>query len=274
MEDIYTAVQPFYLLAKILGLFPVSFRENRITKVFDFILSTFSTFLLFFVIHLFYSNDDGFKMSKLGFLVWDLSIYLVQFMLIGQFGWQIYKRHEIKRFLKQLRDFDTEVKFGNDFFCCKIFIQISLQVKKLGKTTDNKTHKRFAYQAVIVLVCSCCCGSVGLPVLLHYFGILEKMRWLLKFIFLHIGIYKLFFAVQFFLASLALRERFKLLNASLKVSGNLKKIEIFTIKSNNTKNFELFSKLFLDLCDLIEVVNSTFAFQLVPIVLGALVKFY
>ena len=236
MEDIYTAVQPFYFLAKILGLFPVSFKANQVTKVFDLILSTFSMFLLFVVIKLFYNYDDGFKMSKLGFLVWDLSIYLVQFMLICQFGWQIYKRNEIKRFLKQLRDFDTEVKFGNDFSCCKILIQISLQVKKLGITTNNKTHKKFAYQAVIILVSSCCCGSEGVPVLLHCFGILEQMRWLLKFIFLFIGIYKLFFAVQFFLASLALRERFKLLNASLRVSENLKKIKIFTMKSNKTKN--------------------------------------
>lgn len=84
--------------------------------------------------------------------------------------------------------------------------------------------------------------------------------------------YKFFYTVQFVLASAAVLQRFKLMNDHLRRSLWYKKdIKVF-ITSKNVTSLKLFSKLYLDLCDLIDIVNSAFTLHLIFVVISSAVS--
>lgn len=104
------------------------------------------------------------------------------------------------------------------------------------------------------------------------------------FVLLPSGVYQLlhcsFYASQFALASLGIRERFKLINKcffEIRNTPNFIKIErgfissITTVKTQPNMMFnyqakqklKIFSELYSDLCDTIEIINSTFTTHIV-----------
>ena len=85
----------------------------------------------------------------------------------------------------------------------------------------------------------------------------------------YMGFYQSFYVCQFGLASILIRERFKLLNESLGEIYDQRKSKKFktpTVLQN-------FSKLYFDLCDSIELVNSSFAVHTIFILFEGLVSY-
>jgi hypothetical protein len=88
-----------------------------------------------------------------------------------------------------------------------------------------------------------------------------------------IRIYNLFFAAQFCIFAFEIRERFEILNRKLRkdfisFTGN---IMIVHDKRNSSK-LKQFSILYHDMCDGIEIINSTFTFQLIFVFSSCLVS--
>lgn len=99
----------------------------------------------------------------------------------------------------------------------------------------------------------------------------DTVYFFINYIFFFIGSFKYFFTYQFCFASLALRERFKLLNDFLKKLVIDNKFK-FSSTSTTFDNLKSVTELHLDLCDLIELINSTFTAHLIFILLSVLVR--
>lgn len=127
MENIYTSIKPFYVYAKLLGIFPLSFvgkPTNGVLKVkpHDILITSFSFALLIGLIFLelhfetFIKSDSSIltKASK-------ASVAASLFLLVSSFFYQISRRNEIKHFLEILRIFDEEVRKLASFILIKDF---------------------------------------------------------------------------------------------------------------------------------------------------------
>ena len=93
----------------------------------------------------------------------------------------------------------------------------------------------------------------------------------LKFLLLPSNVYQLlhnyFYASQFACAALAIRARLKLLNDYSSSFVHNKK-EFRVVVHQKKFNLKLFSKLYNDLCDLIELLNKTFTWQLIFVMIN------
>ena len=116
MDNVYTAIKPFYNFVKVLGMFPMTFQGHVIkgnfkTKRSD-VVSTCLSFLLFIALCC-ARTRDGIKNSQLApplsRILWEATFAFILSMLLAQFGIQIFKRNEIEKFLKQVHNFDNEV---------------------------------------------------------------------------------------------------------------------------------------------------------------------
>lgn len=115
MENIYTTLEPFYILSKILGVFPKSFvaaKQKGILKLewFDVVItccSLFTACVLFAVEIISQFNLD--RKISVSLKFWSVSLYLETFMLFIQFTIQILNSSKIELFLKQLHKFDQKV---------------------------------------------------------------------------------------------------------------------------------------------------------------------
>ena len=117
MDNVYTAIKPFYAFVKVLGMFPMTFQGHVIngnfkTKRSD-VVSTCLSFL-FFILLCCARTRDGIKNCQLtptlSRILWEATFAFILSMLLAQFGLQIHKRNEIEKFLKQIHNFDNEVK--------------------------------------------------------------------------------------------------------------------------------------------------------------------
>lgn len=116
MCNVYTKVQPLYFFAKVLGMFPMSFKGpmnkgNLETKLFDVFLTSLSFFLLFALIcvKLMIINSVYDKIERriiLGVFV----LLSIMMMLVIQFLIQVSNRNNIRKFISSLHNFDNEVR--------------------------------------------------------------------------------------------------------------------------------------------------------------------
>lgn len=116
MKNVFTSAKPFYVLAKILGLFALSFdgpasKGNLRTKWLDFFYSGVF-FLLPAILIAMYSlfGDDLVDESALLAKAWVVQNIFGVALLIIPFAYQQSKRQSIKTFLNGLDAFDTKVK--------------------------------------------------------------------------------------------------------------------------------------------------------------------
>ena len=255
MDNVYTAVRPFALFAKFIGLFPKSveglvIKENFKTKFSDMLLSSF--LLSIIIAMMFLKMMFGIAISSAGFtaLAWDISIYMLLSMLLIQFVMQIFKSGDIINFLDLLNNFDRNA------------VQLDL-------VTDHTRHKQLTLIAAIIILTLNLFSSL-VPAVLFWLKLTETNSMFVSISFFYTGTSELFYTYQFCLASLSLRERFKLLNTCLRNFWIKQKIKKFS-ESEPVKTIKHVSKLYLDLCDLIEVVNSTFTYHLVFVFISVLV---
>lgn len=115
MENIFTSVQPFYVLAKVLGTFPMSFDGPACKGLFkvkwhDLTVSALLFAFLLTLSFLKISLADSFIVESVVLQeAWGLSLIAGLYITLAQLAFQIYKRNEIKQFLRHLDDFDLEV---------------------------------------------------------------------------------------------------------------------------------------------------------------------
>ena len=81
------------------------------TKLFDVILTSFSLALFVTLLCVKILPDSQSQVVKSA--PWEITVVLVLVSLLIQFGLQIYKRNEIKTFLRLLHVFDSEVSQKN-----------------------------------------------------------------------------------------------------------------------------------------------------------------
>ena len=128
---------------------------------------------------------------------------------------------------------------------------------------NHGRHRKFVVHTIILSIIVSLFTTIH-PFLLIYLGFQDNIYLFFYFIFFYIEALKIFYVFQFYFASLALRERFKYLNQYLESFMDQKKLK----PANTLRNVR---KLYLDLCDLIELVNSTYTFHLVLVLIIVLV---
>ena len=101
-----------------------------------------------------------------------------------------------------------------------------------------------------------------LPLFYFLFNLLPVFDLFRNLTIFYMGLYKSFYTCQFCIAGILVHERFELLNESLKHLWMRRKLKLFTNSGISTA-LQHVSKLYLDLCDLIELVNSTFSVHLI-----------
>lgn len=121
MENVYSTAKPFYILAKILGLFPLSFVGPKVKGVFRTkwhgVLSSILSisFLIFLIVMNCYDKDNaGFDSAMLK-NVWHLQALFELMMIFCNFMFQIRKRHLIVNFLEDLDNIDVKVQAISNF---------------------------------------------------------------------------------------------------------------------------------------------------------------
>lgn len=112
MDNVYTIVKPFYILSKVLGIFPLSFdgppqKGFFITKWYDVITPLIlpGTSILLIALSALLGNE-----TEMLFGVWRISGIFVCFLVILQFCWQMNKFKSIPKFLEALNTYDLKVK--------------------------------------------------------------------------------------------------------------------------------------------------------------------
>lgn len=115
MDNIYTTVQAFATLLKVLGVFPMSFegpaRKGVLkTKFRDVVITIFPVSVLIVLI-LFALLDHKLVTIESSILAkaWNFCLILGLFMLLVAFVYQIIHRHNIRDLLQLLDNFDQEV---------------------------------------------------------------------------------------------------------------------------------------------------------------------
>lgn len=210
MENIYSTAKPFYLLAKLVGVFSMSFqgpmlKGQLVTKwndVFVLIIS-FATLLSLIIIKM---NVESFIENESSILIkaWDFALLAGLLMLFITLSFQTWRKQEIKEFLKVIYNFD-------------------LEAKKLGIEIDHKKHRQVTYFATLSVIVINTFVNMALPSAYVYSGFVKSMKFIVPFAYGYIGLFKLYYTYQFSLASIAIRARFRLLNNFLRF-GNFNQI--------------------------------------------------
>lgn len=278
MENIFTVFRPFYLLLKTFGAFPISFVGpvgNGVlrTKWHDFLLPILSLSLFFLLLVVKVSTESFVKSnSTILAIAWNYLIVFDLLTLLIQLCFQISRRAVIKQFLKLLNEFDRELT-------------------KLGLRVDHKRHQKVVVVVTFLVIGVNVFSGVLLPIYYYYTDFIVKFDLFVGLSYGYKNIFKLFYTVQLFFANFAVEERLKLLNDFLRWTSELlckfyiyynyfyyrKSHQIKTPKafsiSKNSQTFKLVSKLYLDLYDEIDNINSCFTFHTIFLVIGSIVSF-
>lgn len=91
-----------------------------------------------------------------------------------------------------------------------------MQAIKLGIRVDTKRHKQVVYVATFSVIGVNLIAFLSVPFFFVHSGFITESKPIVSFGYAHAALYRLFYTMQFSLASLAVRERFKLLNNQLR----------------------------------------------------------
>lgn len=127
MDNIFTAVWPFYFVTKTFGLFPMSFegparKGNLMQKYRDFVVPFLNVSIGIFLVPLivmYPMTVDNY--SPLMTTLVHLIVIFGAVLILSPFIYQILKRHSIKKFLLDLHYFDKKVTSCRHVFSIKIF---------------------------------------------------------------------------------------------------------------------------------------------------------
>lgn len=203
MKNIYTTAKPFYLPAKIFGLFPLTFTESKaktsyIVKFLDVFLTSLSFIVVLMLIYL-KLNSSRFIESDSLILVraWNIGLIFDLTGLLLILTLQVIKRNDIKKLFTLLRKFDDDFKL-------------------LGLEVDAVKHRKFVGFITVTFITINTLMYILLPISYIQSGFVTSFDATIPFTYSFFGLYKCLFVLQFSFASLAIRERFKMLNNFLK----------------------------------------------------------
>lgn len=115
MENIFTAVKPFYIFAKFLGLFPMTFEgpmSKGILRVkwYDVAASALAILVPIVIIAVnLIIGDESASSSSLLSNAWTIEAIAGDALVMIIFIYQQLKRQKIEEFLIKLHDFDEKV---------------------------------------------------------------------------------------------------------------------------------------------------------------------
>lgn len=117
MKNVLQNLKPFYILAKVLGLFPVNFDEKSFKISYNNVVySVVNILILFFMIlmAIFYGYDHALSSEMLSFLwqinsIFGLSLILLQFLI------QMKNIKVFPRLIAKLQMFDEKVKIVKNY---------------------------------------------------------------------------------------------------------------------------------------------------------------
>lgn len=135
---------------------------------------------------------------------------------------------------------------------------------------NHKWQKNMGHVALAFIAIATCYVTFSMPIIYVSNGYSERINWMFIVCLLFINTFRLFYAVQFTLATLVLCTRFDGLNASLKSFLSTP----ISVKQVLPKYFPIFrfGNLYHDLCNGVDLINDTFTLQLVFLFVNILVS--
>lgn len=122
-------------------------------------------------------------------------------------------------------------------------------------TTNHRAHKKYVYGAIVVIISVAVKMISTMPIVFLFFNSWDALQGSVVLCYSYINFFRMFYTMQFILASLAIRSRFKVLNNYLNYSTTFKDFRIIAMKGS--KNFWLL-RHYHSLCDGIDIINRTF----------------
>lgn len=129
MKNVYTSVEPFYVVSKFLGMFPMSFdgslRKGKLKVTCVDVLTTIIAAIVPFtlvLLNLFYKSIPDDSRTFLSEL-WIAENNFGVFLTLVRLPYQLYKFKSIERFLKKVHQFDEKVVKKGSSFKLVIFYQ-------------------------------------------------------------------------------------------------------------------------------------------------------
>lgn len=147
-------------------------------------------------------------------------------------------------------------------------MKIAFKARDMNIQLNFKVQRRYVFLVIFLTCLLPFLLSASNPIYMLVLG--NEVKISLVFYFFYVHFHRSFYIAQFVLACSAMQLRFKELNNNLNFSFSVTEIKIVA-----SKNYDLFKvgKLFHDLCDGIEILNQTFTFHLIAILMNTMVSF-
>lgn len=117
MDNFYSSVQPFYLILKLLGIFPISYEASGNGQVFKQkfldVLNCCVSFIIFMfvcAINIDHKNDVMRSSSDIITSAWSFSLLFCMLNVFVLLCYQIMKRNSIVRFFHLVDNFDGKAR--------------------------------------------------------------------------------------------------------------------------------------------------------------------
>jgi len=237
--NVYSAVKPFYFVAKLLGIFPKTFigpAEKGILQK-TFCDGFTSCCALIIMIACGIANSIFYEPFTFNSAIlqstWNVILVISLFTFSLMFVVEIRRSDSIVAFLKHVEEYDKEARLLN--------IQ-----------SDFNQHKGFVIKVTTCTAIVTCLFTIADPIL----NLLRGQISLNGMSYAYLQLYISAFILQFVFACLAIRMRFRELNRFvMQIDQDL-----------DATNVQMMTKLFHELCDGIKLINRTFTLQLIPII--------
>jgi hypothetical protein len=195
-------------------------------------------------------NNLDFVELSLHLFCFFFRLFLEFFLVIITFIYQITKRHDAIKFLHLLNDFDCKAKF--------------LHVKHEEKKSVKSQIFKMITIAFTFHIINCSSSIV-----LFFLGYNYNVDIFFPAGYGYTLSYLITLVVQFSLAALALKRRFRLLNDNLVFAFGTASATVHHSMASTHLPLTI-TELYTDLCLGIDTINSTFTLQLIPFVIMSL----
>jgi hypothetical protein len=201
MANVFTVFHPFYLILKLVGVFPKSFvgpveKGLLKTKCLDVIPPILVILWILYLIHEVTTGSHIINESLILMVAWNYSLIFELCLIILQSLYEIHHRESIVKFLGVLSEFDREL------------LQHNHQI-------DYKTHRKGVRIAIFLFVLFNFVKDSVFHIL-NYFFPYYNYDWWIVFSNIVVVLYATVFLLQVSLANCSLQERFRIINDLLK----------------------------------------------------------
>lgn len=136
-----------------------------------------------------------------------------------------------------------------------------LQSRVLFWRLKNKNHKKFVVLITTLAIFAAFVPSLAIPFICYYTKLAEYDPSIFTFAYIHFNM--IIFMLQFVLATLFVRERFRVLNKFL---GQLfSEVKLYRLNSSVQDAWHVL-EIYHDLCNVVDMINSTLTFPLVFVI--------